>query len=288
MEQALRQAQKMEALGRLTVGVAHDFNNHLTVISSNVEMVARRLDADQARLLRHTDAAMQGVRRAAALTGRLLSFSRQPAPEPEAVDVDRLVHGSVRPAAPDAGRPDRAGGAAVRRAMVYLGRRQPDGERAAVAGGERARSGSGWRRADHRGVQCAAGRGVRGRASAGAAGRLYPDRGQRLSAAEASSGGRAGRPDQCRPVHGAGLRAGGRRMSAALRPDAMASLRMFLPRHVPPAGGDADSRSRTPAAGRRILVVEDDAAIRAVCVETLRGAGLSRCWRRPTRWRRSG
>ena len=45
MEQALGQAQKMAALGRLTVGVAHDFNNHLTVISSNVEMVARRLDA---------------------------------------------------------------------------------------------------------------------------------------------------------------------------------------------------------------------------------------------------
>jgi CheY-like chemotaxis protein len=93
MEQALRRSQKMEALGRLTVGAAHDFNNHLTVISSNVEMVARRLDSTQQRLLRHTDAAMQGVQRAAALTGLLLSFSRQPAPEPEAVDVDRLLNG---------------------------------------------------------------------------------------------------------------------------------------------------------------------------------------------------
>jgi CheY-like chemotaxis protein len=93
MEQALRRSQKMEALGRLTVGAAHDFNNHLTVISSNVEMVARRLDSTQQRLLRHTDAAMQGVKRAAALTGLLLSFSRQPAPEPEAVDVDRLLNG---------------------------------------------------------------------------------------------------------------------------------------------------------------------------------------------------
>ena len=80
MEQALRRSQKMEALGRLTVGAAHDFNNHLTVISSNVEMVARRLDRTQERLLRHTDAAMQGVQRAAVLTGRLLSFSRQPDP----------------------------------------------------------------------------------------------------------------------------------------------------------------------------------------------------------------
>src|SRR4051794_24993171 len=92
MEQALRQSQKMEALGRLTAGVAHDFNNHLTVISSNVEMLARRLGDDQAALLRHTDAAMHGVRRAAILTGRLLSFARQPAVEHEAVEVDRAVH----------------------------------------------------------------------------------------------------------------------------------------------------------------------------------------------------
>ena len=83
----------MEAMGRLTVGVAHDLNNHLTVISSNVEMIANRLTADQQRLLRNTDGAMQGVRRAAALTGRLLSFSRQTAAEPETVDVDRLVSG---------------------------------------------------------------------------------------------------------------------------------------------------------------------------------------------------
>ena len=91
MEQTLRQSQKMEALGRLTAGVAHDFNNHLTVISSNVEMLARRLDKDQATMLRHTDAAMQGVRRAAILTGRLLSFARQPPVEHEAVEVDRVV-----------------------------------------------------------------------------------------------------------------------------------------------------------------------------------------------------
>ena len=93
MEQALRRSQKMEALGRLTAGVAHDFNNHLTVISSNVEMVALRLDAPRDRLLRHAEAAMQGVRRAAMLTGRLLSFSRHPAPENEAVDVNRLLNG---------------------------------------------------------------------------------------------------------------------------------------------------------------------------------------------------
>ena len=93
MEQALRRSQKMAALGSLTVGVAHDFNNHLTVISSNVEMMARRLDSAPDSLLRHTRAAMEGVQRAATLTGRLLSFSRQPEPEPELVDIDRLLGG---------------------------------------------------------------------------------------------------------------------------------------------------------------------------------------------------
>ncbi len=93
LEQALRRSQQMEALGRLTAGVAHDFNNHLTAISSNVEMLARRLDSTQGRLLRHTDAAMQGVQRAAALTGRLLSFARQSAADPEVVDADRLLAG---------------------------------------------------------------------------------------------------------------------------------------------------------------------------------------------------
>ncbi|HEX4368141.1 MAG TPA: response regulator [Rhodopila sp.] len=93
MEQALRRSRKMEALGRLTIGAAHDFNNHLTVISSNVEMVANRLDGTHRRLLRHTEAALGAVQRAAALTGLVLSFSRQPAPDPEAVPVDRLLTG---------------------------------------------------------------------------------------------------------------------------------------------------------------------------------------------------
>jgi signal transduction histidine kinase len=93
MEDSLRESQKMEALGRLTVGIVHDFNNHLTVISSNVEMVRRRLDSGQERLRRHSDAALQGVQRAAALTGRLMSLARQSVAEPEALDIRRLLTG---------------------------------------------------------------------------------------------------------------------------------------------------------------------------------------------------
>lgn len=90
-EEALRQAQKMEAVGRLTGGIAHDFNNHLTVISSNIELLQRRLPPGSESLVRLTDAAMTGVQRAATLTHRLLAFSRQQPLDPEPLDVGRLV-----------------------------------------------------------------------------------------------------------------------------------------------------------------------------------------------------
>ena len=54
-------SQKLEAIGRLAAGIAHDFNNHLTVISSNLELMTHRLDGGRERLIRHADAAMQGV-----------------------------------------------------------------------------------------------------------------------------------------------------------------------------------------------------------------------------------
>lgn len=90
-ETALRQSQKMEAIGRLTGGIAHDFNNHLTVISSDIELLQRRLPQDSPALVRLTDAAMGGVQRAAALTHRLLAFSRQQPLDPEPLDVGKLV-----------------------------------------------------------------------------------------------------------------------------------------------------------------------------------------------------
>ena len=90
-EEALHRAQKLEAIGRLTRGIAHDFNNHLTVISSNIELLQRRLPTDSESLLRFTEAAMAGVQRAATLTHRLLTFSRQQPLDPEPLDVGRLV-----------------------------------------------------------------------------------------------------------------------------------------------------------------------------------------------------
>ena len=97
VEEALRQAQKMEAIGQLTGGVAHDFNNLLQVILGNLERLDRRLpdgdaDADHEphRLI---GAATRAANRAATLTQRLLAFSRRQPLMPSTVDVNRLVVG---------------------------------------------------------------------------------------------------------------------------------------------------------------------------------------------------
>jgi len=90
-EQALRQAQKMEAVGRLSGGVAHDFNNMLTVILGNIDMALNRLGPDSERVQRALEASRQASQRAATLVQRLLAFSRQHPQEVRAVEVNRLV-----------------------------------------------------------------------------------------------------------------------------------------------------------------------------------------------------
>ncbi len=93
-EEQLRQAQKMEAVGQLTGGLAHDFNNLLTGITGSLELLATRIG--QGRLTdaaRYIVAAQGAAGRAAALTHRLLAFSRRQTLAPEAIDVNRLVTG---------------------------------------------------------------------------------------------------------------------------------------------------------------------------------------------------
>ena len=95
IEDALRQAQKMEAVGQLTGGIAHDFNNMLAVVNSALELLGRRFsksaDAADERALHYIGMAKGGVRRAADLTQRLLAFSRQQALTPGALCANRLV-----------------------------------------------------------------------------------------------------------------------------------------------------------------------------------------------------
>jgi PAS domain S-box-containing protein len=93
-EEALRQAQKMEAVGRLTGGIAHDFNNLLTIIIGNIDTVLRRQEPDSdPRTRRSLENAERGAERAAALTQRLLAFSRRQPLDPRQIDVARLLAG---------------------------------------------------------------------------------------------------------------------------------------------------------------------------------------------------
>ena len=92
-EEALRQAQKMEAIGQLTGGVAHDFNNLLQAITGNLEILQRHLPADSGRAQRAAAQAIAGAERAAALTQRLLAFARRQPLDPRPTNVNALVSG---------------------------------------------------------------------------------------------------------------------------------------------------------------------------------------------------
>ena len=95
-EEALGQAQKMEALGQLTGGIAHDFNNLLQVIVGYVDILAVGLenpDSDRARLGRATDNIRQAAERATTLTQQLLAFARKQRLEGRAVNLNTLIEG---------------------------------------------------------------------------------------------------------------------------------------------------------------------------------------------------
>ncbi|MHC2107225.1 PAS domain-containing protein [Methylobacterium sp. CM6246] len=94
VEEALRQSQKMEAVGQLTGGLAHDFNNLLAGISGSLELMQTRMQ--QGRLTdvdRYMTAAQGAAKRAAALTHRLLAFSRRQTLDPKPTNVTRLAMG---------------------------------------------------------------------------------------------------------------------------------------------------------------------------------------------------
>jgi signal transduction histidine kinase/CheY-like chemotaxis protein len=89
-ERELAEAQKMEALGRLTGGIAHDFNNLMTVVKGSVDLM-RSPRANPERSQRHMQAIADAADRASALTGQLLSFARRQALTPEVLDLHRCL-----------------------------------------------------------------------------------------------------------------------------------------------------------------------------------------------------
>ena len=92
VEAALRQSQKMEAVGQLTGGIAHDFNNMLTGVIGALDMIKRRRAAGRDQDIdRYMETALASAHRAAGLTHRLLAFSRRQSLDPRALDVNALV-----------------------------------------------------------------------------------------------------------------------------------------------------------------------------------------------------
>ncbi len=97
IEDALRQSQKMEAMGQLTGGVAHDFNNLLAVITGSLELLALRVDQGRVTEIgKFVTAAQTATRRASSLTHRLLAFSRRQTLDPKQTGINQVVAGYAR------------------------------------------------------------------------------------------------------------------------------------------------------------------------------------------------
>ena len=105
-EEELRQAQKMDAIGRLTGGLAHDFNNVLTVISGYCEILLHRMTGDEPHWKPVHEIA-QATDRAAALTSQLLAFARRQPQQPTVLDLNTVVDATVEMLSPLLGEPIR-------------------------------------------------------------------------------------------------------------------------------------------------------------------------------------
>jgi two-component system, cell cycle sensor histidine kinase and response regulator CckA len=95
LEDQLRQAQKMEAIGRLAGGIAHDFNNLLTAIRGNAELMSHRVKGDPA-MAQEVDEILHAADRAASLTRQLLAFSRKQILQPVPLDINDIVGAVAR------------------------------------------------------------------------------------------------------------------------------------------------------------------------------------------------
>lgn len=95
-QEQLRQAQKMEAVGQLTGGLAHDFNNMLASVAGGLEMIAKRVDQNRiSEIGKYLEMAQAGTSRAAALTHRLLAFSRRQTLDPKSTDIAHLASSMI-------------------------------------------------------------------------------------------------------------------------------------------------------------------------------------------------
>ncbi len=299
-EDALRHAHKMEAVGQLTGGLAHDFNNLLQGIAGSIDRAQHRIAAGRAAdAERFLDTAMECAERAAALTHRLLAFSRRQTLDPRPTDVNRLIAGMeelIR----------RTMGPAILIEVVGAGgtvgdegRRTAARERAAQSVHQRTRRHAGRRQPHHRDRQQMARRAHRPRSRRAA--------GQYVSL-RVSDNGSGMTPDivarafdpffTTKPLgQGTGLglsmiygfvRQSGGQVRIYTEVGHGTTMCLYLPRYVgqivEPARVDQEVVDR--GFGETVLVVEDEASVRMLVAEALTENHYPRARSRRRRTRR--
>ena len=152
-EAQLRQAQKMEAVGKLTGGVAHDFNNVLQIIGGNLQLLARDV-ASNPRAEQRLQTAMAAVVRGSKLASQLLAFGRRQPLAPKVINLGRLLRGIDDMLRRALGEGVEIETVIARRPVEHLRRCRAGGKRHPQSGDQCPRR-DGWpRQADDRGRQC--------------------------------------------------------------------------------------------------------------------------------------
>ena len=154
-QEALRQSQKMEAIGQLTGGIAHDFNNLLTGIIGSLDIIRRRMASGRLDAIpRFMDAASTSAQRAAALTHRLLAFARRQSLDIRPNDINRLVASMEDLLHRTLGEHIELRMLALRRPLDRLHRCQSARERSSKSRDQCARRDARWRPSDYRNNEC--------------------------------------------------------------------------------------------------------------------------------------
>jgi PAS domain S-box-containing protein len=285
-EAVMRQAQKMEAIGQLTGGLSHDFNNLLTIIIGNLGVLAEQV-GDDSTVRSLLDPALGAARRGAGLVKRLLAFARRQPLQPRVVDVERLVGGMTELL-------DRALGGAIEIAFDLKGESWPvraDPHQLENAILNLAINARDAMPEGGRVVIATANRCLESEAAA-----RHPDAtpGDHVVVSVADNGTgmapevveRAFEPFYTTKAHGGGSGLGLSMVYGFIRqsdghveidsaPGAGTTVRLYLPRatDVHAAEGEPATVADIPGGDERILVVEDDEEVRQVTVIALDALG---------------